>query len=182
MKRAAAIALCVSLSTVAADSAQASTLVAMDLDALAANADVIFVGTVDDVASHAVEPGGRRIVTDVTLRSERDLLGAPAGRPFVVRCLGGEIGRVGQHVFGEASYSVGERVLVFAVARQSSYYTLGMAQGALHVRADAAGVPRVQTHLDGAMLIGPARARSADGRPLDDVVAQVRSSVARRRK
>jgi hypothetical protein len=166
--------------------AHASSLSAMSLQALSANADRIVVGTVEKSEAHFVSSNSRYIVTDVTVRSERNLLGVPEGSRFVVRHLGGVVGELGQRVFGEASYRVGEQVLLFAAERQGSFYALGMAQGALHVYRDSAGTARVETQLAGAELVSangaplaPAAA-AATGRSLDEVIAEVRSYVAQR--
>ena len=175
------VAVCMSLSVPASTrEARASAFVRMDLEALSANAEAIFVGRVDEIVSHVVSPNADRIVTDVTLRCERDLLGAPDGSRFVIRHLGGEVGGMGQLVFGEARYSVGERVLVFAAKRQGSWYTLGMAQGALHVYVDENGAQRVRTHIAGARLLGHEGSGGPDGLTLDAVVDEVRSFVARK--
>jgi hypothetical protein len=147
--------------------ASASAMVRMDADALVAGADRILVGTVERTEAHFASSTSRTIVTDVTLHAELGLLGVPGGSRFVVRHLGGEVAGVGQRVFGEASYRTGERVLLFAVERQGSYWTLGMSQGAWHVRLDDAGVERV---------VEPA----GQSEGLDEVVEHVRSIVARR--
>ena len=62
------------------------------------------LGTVEKVVSHYLGEGSTYIVTDVTIRCERELLGVPAGSRFVVRHLGGTVGELGQRVHGEASY------------------------------------------------------------------------------
>jgi len=163
--------------------AAASSMVELDLAALASGADQIVLGSVEKVESHYAAPASRVIVTDATIVTERRVLGAAAGSRFVVRRLGGEVGKVGQRVFGEASYQVGEHVLLFAVARGGSYWALGMAQGVLHAYRDDAGVTRVATDLAGVELQrGPAAggARVANGYALDDVLAQVRALLLRR--
>lgn len=162
--------------------AHASVLLAMDLETLTSSADRVLVGTVEKVESHYVSPSSRYIVTDVTVRSERNLLGVPEGTLFVVRKLGGTVGELGQLVHGEATYRVGEEVLLFASERQGSFYAVGMAQGAMHVSRDSAGVRRVGMDLSGAELAGPAQTLAAaqSGRTLDEVVAQVQTYLSRR--
>jgi hypothetical protein len=158
----------------------ATSLVPMDLQTLSSTADRIFVGTIEKIEPHYLGPSSRYIVTDVTVRSDRNLLGVPEGSLFVVRHLGGEVGKLGQRVYGEASYRVGEHVLLFAAMRQGVYYAVGMAQGALHVYQDGTGVPRVQAHLAGAEMVGAQSASPTQGRALDDVVMQVQSYVGNR--
>ncbi len=155
-------------------------MVRMDLEALSAGADSIFVGTVEKTDAHFLSPSGRYIVTDVTLVTETSLAGPATSGRFVVRTLGGEVGTLGQRVFGEASYHANDRVMVFAVQRQGVSYTLGMAQGVMHVENDEHGVARIKNPQIDANLIGPASPVSTEGRRLDDVVTQVRSLVAAR--
>ncbi len=159
--------------------AEASAFSRLDLATLDARADEIFVGTVERVSSRFVSAERRGIVTDVTLRCDRQVLGVRAGGRLVVRHLGGEVEGRGQRVFGEASFVVGEQVLLFASKRSGAYWPVGMAQGALHVRRDDAGLPRVRTDLGGADL-GVGSAPPLDGRPLDDVVAELVLSQGRK--
>ena len=145
--------------------AHASALEPMDVETLTAKADRILVGRVESADSHFLAPGSSYIVTDVTLVRERRLFGGPDASRFVVRRLGGEVGKRGQRVYGEATYRVGERVMLFAVERQGVFYALGMSNGVLHVYDDEAGVARIRT---------------LPGRSLADVVALVQSVAARR--
>jgi hypothetical protein len=161
-----------------ATNAMASSVVQLDLETLSARADRVVVGHVEKMQSHFLAPGSQRIVTDVTLVVEQPVLGDPAATRFVVRHLGGEVGKVGQWVSGEASYHVGERLVLFAAERQGAFFAVGMAQGVLPIRDDAAaGVARVKS---------PRRASAAvsDGtsemRSVDDLVDEVRTLVARK--
>jgi hypothetical protein len=162
----AASVLVASLSVGGGKTAAASSTAPLDLEALAVSSEVIVLGRVEASDSHVIAPGSRYIVTDVTIATEQRLLGESEPDRFVVRYLGGEVGKLGQRVFGEASYRVGERVVLFAVRRQGAFYALGMSQGVLHVHDDAGGVARVGA--------------GAASRRLDDVLEQVRSLVARR--
>lgn len=162
--------------------ASATSLTALDLPTLSHGADRVLLGTVERVDSHFLGDGGSYIVTDVTIRCERELLGVPAGSRFVVRHLGGVVGELGQRVHGEASYRAGEQVLLFAKERGGAFFSMGMAQGAMHVFSDSRGVLRVDVALDQAELIAPAGQAipSESGRPLDDVLSAVRSLLAER--
>jgi hypothetical protein len=156
-----AAALCLGRNGTAA----ASPTLSLDLEALAVRSECIVLGRVEATDSHFVAPRSRYIVTDVTIAIDQRLLGAAEPDRFVVRYLGGEVGDLGQRVFGEASYRVGERVLLFAAKRQGAFYAVGMSQGVLHVRDDGAGVERIGA--------------GAAPRKLDDVLDQVRALVAR---
>lgn len=163
------------LLAVVTPAASASSVARLDLELLSARADHIVVGHVEKMESHFLAPGSQRIVTDVTLVTEQNVLGDAASR-FVVRRLGGEVGHVGQIVHGEASYAVGERVVLFAAKRQDAFFSVGMAQGVLHVYEDAAGVSRVRT-----VALEPSRRRMLpEGRPVADLVDEVRALVARK--
>ncbi len=162
--------------------ASATTLAALDLPALSGGADRVLLGTVEKVESHYLGEDSPYIVTDVTIRCDRELLGVPAGGRFTVRHLGGVVGELGQRVHGEASYRVGEQVLLFAKERGGAFFAMGMAQGAMHVYADERGVARVEVALDQAELIAPSGppAPSASGRTLDEVLTTVRGLLAQR--
>lgn len=156
--------------------AHGSSLVPMDLDSLAAGADRIFVGTVERMDARCASPTCRWIVTDVTVVSERDVLGVPEGTRFVVRRLGGSVGGVGQLVFGEASYRVGERIMLFAVERQGAYWALGMAQGVLRIARDEQGVLRAETQAtDAVHRVEGVTPAATQAPPLEDVIARALS-------
>lgn len=163
--------------------ASATTLLALDLPTLSTGAERVLLGTVEKVDSHYLGDGSSYIVTDVTIRCERELLGVPAGARFVVRHLGGAVGELGQRVHGEASYRVGEQVLLFASQRGGAYYAMGMAQGAMHVYRDPNGVARIDVQIAEGDLVAPngqAIRPSESGRTLDEVLNQVRSLLATR--
>jgi GMP synthase-like glutamine amidotransferase len=105
----------------------------MSFETLTAAADRIIAGTVEKVEPRRWSRQSSYIVTDVTVRSDREVLGVAVGERFIVRHLGGELDGIGQRVHGEASYRVGETVVVFAARRPDAYYAVGMAQGALHL-------------------------------------------------
>ena len=163
--------------------ASATSLTALDLPTLTQGADRVLLGTVERVDSHFLGDGGSYIVTDVSIRCEKELLGVPAGSRFVVRHLGGVVGELGQRVHGEASYRPGEQVLLFAKERGGAFFAMGMAQGAMHVFRDSAGVARVDIDLDQTELVAPSGQTvpaAAQGRALDDVLSTVRSLLASR--
>lgn len=158
--------------------AAATTLMALDLPTMSTGADRVLLGTVEKIDSHYLGDSQSYIVTDVTIRCERELLGVPAGARFVVRHLGGSVGELGQRVHGEASYRVGEQVLLFASQRGEAYYAMGMAQGAMHVYRDSRGVARLDVQLSEGELVGPSGqpvAAAPSGRTLEEVLSQVRS-------
>ncbi len=165
-------------------SAPASVLVKLSLGELAGRADRALVGTVEEVRSRFLGDGGY-IVTEVRVRCTRELLGVPAGTVFTVTHLGGEVGEIGQKVFGEASYQVGQEVLLLAEERVGAFFAVGMAQGALHIeREPHSGERRVRVELAGAELQGPNPASAASVEPtanganLETVLAQLQPLLA----
>jgi hypothetical protein len=147
--------------------AKGSVTVRMDVDALGTWADAILVGTVESTEAHFASPANRTIVTDVTIRADAGIFGVPDGSRFVVRHLGGEVGAVGQRVFGEASFHPGERLLLFAVERHGANWALGMSQGVWPVTRDDAGRE---------VVVEPTGAIDT----LDDVVGHVQALADRR--
>ncbi|HRI50717.1 MAG TPA: hypothetical protein PLW65_11095 [Pseudomonadota bacterium] len=164
--------------------APASVLTKLSLGEMAGRADRALVGTVEEVRSRFLGDGGY-IVTEVRIRCTRELLGVPQGTVFTVTHLGGEVGEIGQKVFGEASYQVGQEVLLLAEERVGAFFAVGMAQGALHIeREPHSGERRVRVELAGAELQGPSPANAASAEPtangasLDAVLAQLQPLLA----
>lgn len=157
--------------------AAASVLIKLGLSDLAGRASRVMVGTVEAVTPRMIDS---YIVTDVRIRCTRELLGVPVGAVFTVRHLGGEVGEIGQRVYGEASYRVGEEILLLAEERGGSFYAVGMAQGALHIERDAqSGERRVRVDLAGAELQGTATAEStASGKNVETVIGQLQSLLS----
>lgn len=161
--------------------AAASILAKLSLTDMAGRADRALLGTVEGVRSRRLGDGGY-IVTEVQIRCTREILGVPAGTVFTVSHLGGEVGELGQKVFGEASYKVGQEVLVVAEERGGAFFAVGMAQGAMHVERDArSGERRVRIDLSGAELQasspGPVEP-TASGANVETVVGQLQTLLA----
>ncbi len=75
--------------------------------------------------------------------------------------MGGQIGEIGMRVEGEASFQLGERVLVFVHGGgpYTAFRTVGMGQGVMRVRREK-GVDTVRQSREGLMLVR----RNAEGR------------------
>lgn len=170
------------LAAASATTASASVVEALELSELVARAERVVLGRVVD--KRARWDGRGRIVTDVTLRVQERMKGAP-GDTITLTRLGGSIGEVGMKVAGEPSFRVGERRIVFArPGRNGGWRPVGMSQGALPVVDDAgrevvmpggAGLSLVHQH--GSQLV-PAPAALLHPRPLADVLADIRDLVA----
>ncbi len=111
--------------------AEASLERALSLVELARLSERALVGTpLDKRSSWVVSRGRRRIVTDVLVRVDSIIAGARGESSLVFRTLGGQIGRHGEIVHGEALLRIGESAVLFAsAARDGIVSVAGSAQG-----------------------------------------------------
>lgn len=140
--------------------ADGSIVQGLELEELIAKADRIILGRV--LFSESFLRSDRQIGTWHRIEVEREIRGrAPDEREVIVETLGGQIGDIGMRVEGEATFQVGERVLVFV--RGGGPYTafrpVGMGQGVMRVRMEQ-GVETVRQSREGLMLLR----RDAQGR------------------
>jgi hypothetical protein len=115
---------------------RASTAESLDLAALVRASQVVVHGRV--LRATSAWEGGV-IVTRTAVEVHRALKGS-ADREVVVRTLGGAVGGIGQRAHGEVELLPGEEVVLFLEAAGGDLVPAGLAQGAVHVSADAAGV------------------------------------------
>ena len=167
-----AAAICVAFA------AHATVLVPLDTRALTERAERVVLGTVESQVARWTDDH-EVIYTDVTIRVTRAYKGAvKPGERVVVRREGGVVDGMGMRVYGAASFTVGEEVVVFLETRGNAMWTVGMTQGKLRVVLGADGVKRVAAALgdvaftrpvDGAALTQPRR--------LDDFERELRAYV-----
>jgi hypothetical protein len=141
----------------------ATTLVNQTVESLSRSADVVVHAKVRASTSKLAAPG--LIVTVTELDVYTGIKGEPPATLKVVT-RGGEVGELGQHVDGEATFRPGDETVLFLRRRESGVFTVvGHAQGAFHVKDLV-----VQQHpLDGAARpIAPLR--------LDALIARVRAA------
>ena len=161
--------------------AEASVLTKLTLSDMTGRAEQVMVGRVERVDSKFAPGYDGLIITEVQIRCHRSIRGAKEGTLITVRHLGGAVGELGQKVFGEASYQVGEEVVLLAELREGSLYSVGMAQGKLHIDRST-GTPRVQVDLGGAELLAPTGSDAvptAQGVPLETLISQLNDLVRR---
>ena len=173
MKLIAAGVLCVAVV------AHATVLVPLDTKALTARADRVVLGVVESQVARWTDDR-QAIYTDVTVRVTRVYKGVTRpGERVVVRREGGVLDGVGMRVFGAASFSVGEEVVLFLEMRGGAPYTVGMTQGKLRVTVDHEGVKQVAAAVgDVAFTRGDAAPRALQPpRRLDDLEREVRAYV-----
>lgn len=171
--------LCVAF---ASPPANASVLVAVDLQELAAESDRIAVGQV--VFTEPIRLGSGMIRTRCRILVEQELQGFD-DREIIVETLGGQIGRMGMRVEGAASLGVGDRVVVFVKGdRTAVFRPVGMAQGVMRIERhdgrdvvapSGAGALLVRSNERGVMVksAGPL----AEPEPLDRFLSRVRRII-----
>ena len=161
--------------------AEASVLTKLTLSDMTGRAEHVLVGRVERSDSKFAPGYDGVIITEVQIRCHRSIRGAKEGTLLTVRHLGGAVGELGQKVFGEASYQVGEEVVILAELREGALYSVGMAQGKLHIDRST-GTPRVQVDLGGAELVAPTgldAVPTAQGVPLETLIGQLNDLVRR---
>ena len=101
--------------------------------------------------------GSKRIVTYTRVRVEETLAGTPSGAELLVRTMGGQVGKIGQVVHGEAVLRPGERSVLFVRPGEDGRLAIsGMAQGHYPLRADEKGALRLAASPALARLVQPA--------------------------
>ena len=161
--------------------AEASVLTKLTLSDMTGRAEHVLVGRVERSDSKFAPGYDGVIITEGQIRCHRSIRGAKEGTLLTVRHLGGAVGELGQKVFGEASYQVGEEVVILAELREGALYSVGMAQGKLHIDRST-GTPRVQVDMGGAELVAPTgldAVPTAQGVPLETLIGQLNDLVRR---
>ena len=133
--------------------AEGSVVEGLELEELAAEADRIVLGRVLFSESFLRRDG--QIWTWHRISVERELRGDASGEDeVIVETMGGQIGEIGMRVEGEATFQVGERVLVFAYGGgpYAAFRTVGMGQGVMRIRR-VNGVDTVRQSREGLMLV-----------------------------
>lgn len=162
--------------------ADASILVALDLQELAAESDRVAVGRV--VLVEPIRLGSGMIRTRCRILVEQELQGFD-DREIVVETLGGQIGRLGMRVEGAASLALGDRVVVFVKGDGTAVFRpVGMAQGVMRIEREGrrdvvtpsgVGALLVRSNERGVMVksAGPL----AEPEPLDRFLSRVREII-----
>ena len=115
------------------------------------------------------------IYTEVTLRVLQPMKGPAAmtaGETITVRREGGVVDGIGMRVSGAATFAVGEEVVVFTERRGQALWTVGMAQGKMHV-AEVAGQKVVLRQMAGLVFVNGVAPSEPTSRPLEELIADV---------
>lgn len=166
---------------VASVSAWATTLIALDVPGLTQASDVVLRGRVTKV-----EPqwsGDKARIFTVAHIDVLQAIKGDGGKVAQVTQPGGEIGDVGQHVAGVATFTVGEEVVLFLERRGPFFTVTGMVQGKFTVERSSDGKAAFARQADefDALLLDattrqPTTTRS-QSMSLDALIALVRRSV-----
>lgn len=152
----AAVAACAIL----AGAASATTLVRLDTPTLARRAHDIVIGRVTATEARWNEDR-TRIVTEVRVRVERRLKGAPA-EELVLTQPGGELDGLRYSVEGAPRFRTGEESLLFVWRDAAGHATVqGLAQGKFDLRRDSAGGARLVRRAGAGLAFSDARSLRA---------------------
>jgi hypothetical protein len=124
--------------------AHATTALAVSLDELVSRSRGVFFGRPLDAHSRWESiGGGRRIVTYTRVQVQEPLEGELEAE-YLVRTLGGKVGKIGQLVHGEALLRAGEdNLLFFRTTRDGAHVITARAQGQYPLIADERGTRRL---------------------------------------
>lgn len=112
-----------------AGEAEAAVSILMTLDELVtASSRVVVAEPLERTSRWEELGGGRRIVTYTRLAVDETVAGGTRSEVWV-RTLGGRVDKIGQHVAGEATFTIGEKTLVFLEDVDGATVVTGMAQG-----------------------------------------------------
>ncbi|MBL9037993.1 MAG: hypothetical protein JNG84_05700 [Archangium sp.] len=161
-------------------SALATTMVSLDVPALARSSALVVRGTV--VRVEARWNGDRtRIFTEAEVQVAEVLKGAPV-KSIIVRQPGGEVGDIGQRVHGVARFEEGVEQVLFLERRGPLYTVTGMAQGAFTLHAEGTQLVAKQPTTDELALVDSAThqpvAHAPIAMPYPALVALVRASAS----
>jgi len=166
--------------------ASATTVIEKDLDALCAEADRVFVGTVSTVQSQWTDPQQNHIETLVTFAKIEPLFGVDTNE-MVLRFSGGRVGDIVEQVEGMPTFQEGERMVIFA--RDGRYLSplVGFNQGCLRVEGSGSNATVAFPSYQPIGMLGDRRVLSAEVQSsatmkLNDFVTEVRGRLSARGK
>jgi hypothetical protein len=124
--------------------AAAGTVVPMDLQTLSDHAAQVIIGRVTDVRSYRADDPPR-IESEVTFEQVEYLKGGTreSAPTFTLIVPGGTVGDMRMHVCCAASFSVGDKWVLFLLPTYRTFPVVGLYQGAFLVLPDAQAVERV---------------------------------------
>lgn len=112
-----------------ANEAEATVSINLTLEELVASSQTVAVVEPLERSSRWEKVGDSKRIVTYTKLVVQDLVTGEKRDEVWVRTLGGKVGKVGQHVAGEATFTLGERSLVFLSKAGEATVVTGMAQG-----------------------------------------------------
>lgn len=164
--------------------AGATVVVARSFRDVCADAEIVFVGTVESVESGWADAQRQAIETVVTYAVETVLRGDAVDR-VALRFAGGQVDGRRSEVVGLPAFAAGDRVIVFARGGRAVSPIVGFNQGLFRVRETAAGP--VVVAADGRSPVrweavpaepGAAAQASSSPLPLDRFLDRIRGELA----
>ncbi len=138
------VGVCAGPTTDGPRQAQAAVSIAYTLDELVTlSPQVVIAKAISRRSAWEVIAGSRRIVTFTKLEVISSVYGKAANKHVTVRTLGGAVGKIGQHVAGEARFALNERALMFlSQGADKTWVVTGMAQGHFPLEAAKKTTPQ----------------------------------------
>jgi hypothetical protein len=166
--------------------AHATTSILMTLDELVRGSEqVAIVEPLERTSRWEELAGSRRIVTYTKLRVDETIAGKERAEVWV-RTLGGTVDKIGQAVAGEASFTLGERSVVFIGNMDGVPVVTGLAQGHFPLTMRGSDIVLASSPDPGNLLKRKAAKTSARdelvGTVLDEAVAKIKTAAAAPKK
>jgi len=140
------------LSVLPCASAEASTVVPMNLEEMVDRSEAVFIGRVLSIRADW-NTARTRIYTNITLAAERFLKGGTGSRLITIRVLGGQVGNFRAIVLGSPQFGIGEHVLLFCSGSQASIpRVLGLSMGKFSIVTNARGEEILKRDISSLML------------------------------
>jgi len=124
--------------------------------------------------------GARRIVTQTRIRVEELVAGAtPDASELIVRTLGGQVGKLGQLVEGEAELNLGEASLLFGRSIEPTVLSVvAMSQGHYPIKTDARDrIVRAASNLPNLIGVSGSAVARLTGKSLAEARGLVRAEM-----
>lgn len=151
----------------------ATTIVPMQLEDLAASAELVITGDVESIVHAELADG--RIVSRVSIIVDEAWKGDPP-QPLVLVERGGIVGEVGEMIYGAPSYQRGEPVVVFASRTALGWQTNHMLQGKFRIVHSPGGETSATRQVGEGVAVLSGHGEWRDAIPLDELRAVASAS------